>query len=74
MFESSDCDGELCHRVEIIGAAVDELFDEFGDFGPGGPLGGEVADLLLTGNFTSQKEPEETWGLISSLPVCIPYH
>jgi hypothetical protein len=46
--------------VEVIGAAVNKLFDEFGDLGPSGPLGGEVADLLLTGNFTSQKEPEET--------------
>jgi len=63
VLKSSDCDGELCHWVQVIWAAVDKLFDEFGNFGTGGPLSGEVADLLLAGNFTSQEKPEETWAL-----------
>ena len=61
MLESSDSKGELCHWMEITGAAVDELLDEFGNFGTSGPLGGEVADLLLAGNFTSQEKPEKTF-------------
>ena len=60
MLESSDSEGELCHWVEVTWAAVDELLDEFGDFGTGGPLGGEVADLLLARNFTGQEKPEKT--------------
>jgi hypothetical protein len=63
VLEGIDCDGELCHWMQVIWAAVDKLFDEFGDFGASGPLCGEVADLLLAGNFASQEKPEETWGL-----------
>jgi len=63
VLESSDCNGELCHWVEVVRAAVDEFFDELGNFGAGGPLSREVADLLLAGHFTSQEKPEETWGL-----------
>ena len=56
----SDCDGELRHWVEVVGAAVNELLDELWEIGSGGPLGGEVADLLLAGHFAGQEEPEET--------------
>jgi hypothetical protein len=61
VLESSDGDGELSHGVEVAGTAVDELLDELGHVGAGGPLGGEVADLLLGGNLTGQQKPEETF-------------
>jgi hypothetical protein len=61
VLESSDGDGELSHGVKVARAAVDELLDEFGDVGAGGPLGGEVADLLLGGNLAGQQKPEETF-------------
>jgi hypothetical protein len=60
VLESSDGDGELRHGVEIARAAVDELLDELGDVGTGGPFCGQVADLLLGGNLASQQKPEET--------------
>ena len=62
VLESGDGEGELGHGVEVAGAAVDELLDELGDIGAGGPLGGEVADLLLGGDLAGQEEPEETFG------------
>jgi hypothetical protein len=46
--------------VEVVGAAVDELSDEGGELAAGGPLGGQVADLLLRGNLAGEEEPEET--------------
>ena len=58
VLESIDSDGELCHWVKVSWAAVDELLDEFGNFGTSSPVGGEVADLLFAGNFTSQEKPE----------------
>jgi len=61
VLESGDGDGELSHWVEVARAAVDELLDELGDIGAGGPLGGQVADLLLGGNLAGQQKPEETF-------------
>lgn len=61
VLKSGDSEGELCHWVEVAWASVDEFLDEFGNFGTGGPLGGEVADLLLAGNLTSQEEPEKAF-------------
>lgn len=60
VLESIDSDGELSHWVEGGWAAVDDLLDELWNVGAGGPLSGEVADLLLTWDLTSQEEPEET--------------
>jgi hypothetical protein len=48
--------------VEGVGAAVNELLNELGEIGAGSPLSGEVANLLLGGNLTSEEEPEETLG------------
>jgi hypothetical protein len=59
--EGGDGDGELGHWVEIIGAAVDELFDELRKLGTGSPLCGEVADLLFRWNLAGQEQPEETF-------------
>ncbi len=39
---------------------VDELLDELGDVGSGGPLGRQITDLLLGGDLAGQEEPEET--------------
>jgi hypothetical protein len=47
--------------VEIIGAAVDKLFDELGNLGSGSPLGGQIANLLLRRDLASQEKPEETF-------------
>ena len=61
MLKSINSDRELGHWVEVSWAAVDELLDEFGDFRTGGPLGGEVADLLFAGDFTGQEKPEKSF-------------
>ena len=60
VLESVDRNGELGHWVEVAGAAVDELFDELGHIGTSGPLGRQVAHLLLAGDLTGQEKPEET--------------
>jgi hypothetical protein len=62
VLESSDGDGELSHGVEVARTAVDELLDELGHVGAGGPLGGEVAHLLLRGHLAGQQQPKETFG------------
>ena len=43
-------------------AAVEDLLNEGGDGGTGGPVLGEGVDLLLGGNLTSEEKPEETLG------------
>lgn len=40
VLESSDCDGELCHWVEVAWASIDELLDELWYSCAGCPLGG----------------------------------
>jgi hypothetical protein len=47
--------------VEIGWAAIDELGNKGWNIRPGGPLSGEVADLLLGWNLTGQQEPKETF-------------
>ena len=47
--------------MEVVGAAVDELGDERRELAAGGPLGGQVADLLLSGDLAGEEEPEETF-------------
>ena len=68
MLERGDGQRELGHRVQVVGAAVDKLGDEGWDVASGGPLGGEVADLLLARHLTRQEEPEETFrqGLLTA--------
>ena len=41
-------------------AAVEDLLNEGGDGGTGGPVLGEGVNLLLGGNLTSEEKPEET--------------
>ena len=60
VLESGDRKGELCHWVQVIGATVDELFDEFRDFRASSPFCREVSDLLFARNFAGEEEPEET--------------
>jgi hypothetical protein len=47
--------------VEVGRAVVDQLLDELGKVGAGGPVSREVADLLLGRDLASQEKPEETW-------------
>jgi hypothetical protein len=60
VLKRGDGDGELSHGVEVVGAAVDKLGDERRELAAGGPLSGQVADLLLGGHLASEEEPEET--------------
>ncbi|RBQ93725.1 hypothetical protein VDGD_20346 [Verticillium dahliae] len=62
VLKSSDGEGELRHGVQVGRAVVDELLDELGEVGTGGPLGGQVADLLLGRDLAGQEKPEETLG------------
>ena len=43
-------------------AAVEDLLNELGEVGAGGPLLGESGDLLLGGDLAGDEEPEETFG------------
>ena len=43
-------------------AAVEDLFDEFGDSSTGSPVTGELGNLLLSRDFACDQEPEETLG------------
>lgn len=47
--------------MEIAWAAVDELLDEFGDVGAGGPFCRQATNLLFGGNLACQKKPEKTF-------------
>ena len=60
VLKSVDCNGELRHWVEGVWASVDKFLNELWDFGAGSPVGGEIANLLLGWDFTSQEEPEKT--------------
>lgn len=60
MLKGSDGQRELSHRVQVVRAAVDELGDEAGEVAASGPLGGQVADLLLRRDLASEEKPEET--------------
>lgn len=60
LLERGDGDRELGHGVEVVGAVVDQLLNELGDGGASGPVGGQVADLLLGGDLAGEEEPEET--------------
>jgi hypothetical protein len=62
LLKSGDGQGELGHGVEVGRAVVDELLDELGEVGAGSPLGGEGANLLLSGDLAGQEKPEETLG------------
>jgi len=46
--------------MQVVGAAVNNLFNELGDFGTGSPLSGEGADLGFRRDLASQEKPEET--------------
>ena len=47
--------------MQIVGASIDQLLDEFWNIRSGGPLGGQVTNLLLAGNLAGQEEPEEAF-------------
>lgn len=62
VLQGSHSQGELGHGVESAGAAVDELLNELGNIGAGGPLSRQVTNLLLGGDLASQQKPEQTLG------------
>jgi len=61
VLKGGDGKGELSHWVEVRGAAVNELLNEFGDSRPCSQFGRQVADLLLRWNLASQEQPEQTY-------------
>lgn len=65
VLESSDCKGELCHWVEIAWTSVDEFLNELWNGSTSCPLGGQVADLLLAWNLTSEEKPEKTYKVLA---------
>jgi hypothetical protein len=48
--------------VKSVGAAVNQFLDKGGELRTSGPLGGEALDLLISGNLTSEEEPEKSFG------------
>lgn len=60
VLESVDGNGELSHWVEGGWAAVDQLLDELWNVGAGGPVSGQVTDLLLGWDLAGKEEPEKT--------------
>ena len=61
LLERGDGKRELGHRVEVVGAVVNQVLDELGDLGAGSPVGRELTDLLLGGDLAGKEEPEETY-------------
>ena len=59
VFEGGNGEGELSHGVQVGRAAVDELLDELGHIGSGGPFGREIANLLLSRDLAGQEKPED---------------
>lgn len=58
----SDGERELRHGVERRRAGVDEVLDELGDGGAGGPVGRELGALLGGRDLARQEQPEEGLG------------
>lgn len=65
VLKGSDSQRELSHGVKSAGTAVNELLDEFGEVRTSSPLGRQIANLLLRGNFAGQQQPEETYGILA---------
>jgi hypothetical protein len=61
MVKSSDGQRELGHGVKSGWASVKELLYEFRNGGTGSPVLGELCNLLLSGNFTSDEQPEKSF-------------
>lgn len=65
VLKGSDSQRELSHGVKSAGAAVNELLNEFGEVRASSPLGRQIANLLLRGNFAGQEQPEETYSILA---------
>lgn len=48
--------------MHVVRAAVEKLLDVLGEIGTGSPVGGQVSDLLLAGDFAGKEKPEKTFG------------
>lgn len=67
MLQGADGQGELGHGVKSARAAVEELLDELGDIRASGPLGRQIANLLLRGDLTGQEQPEKTYDPLANM-------
>ena len=47
--------------MHVVGAAVDELFDELGKVGASSPVSREVSDLLFAWDLAGEEQPEKTF-------------
>lgn len=59
---SSDGEGELTHGVESVGASINELFNEFRNLSSSSPFLRETLGLFSSRDFSSQKQPKESFG------------
>mmetsp|Transcript_26428 Transcript_26428/g.41134 ORF Transcript_26428/g.41134 Transcript_26428/m.41134 type:complete len:269 (+) Transcript_26428:731-1537(+) len=58
--KSSHTNGQLRHRVKVLGEVEHEVLNPGGNLGSGSPLSGQLLDLSVGGDLTSDKEPEKT--------------
>lgn len=67
--QSVDGNAQLSHGVQVLGAVVEQVDDVLGEGTAGVELLGKRLDLLLGGDLTSEKEPEQTLrkGLLTTL-------
>lgn len=59
---SSDGQTELAHGMKSRGTPVKELLDKFWNCSAGGPVLGQLGNLLWSRDLSSQQKPEETFG------------
>lgn len=62
MLKSVDSQRELRHGMKSLGASVNDFLHKLGNVRASSPLSRELLDLLLSGDFTSEQEPEERFG------------
>lgn len=62
MLESIDSKRELRHRVESLGTTVNEFLNKLGDVRTSSPFSRERLDLLFSGDFTGNEQPEKRFG------------
>ncbi len=56
---SSNSQAKLAHGVKRRRASVKDLLHEFGNGGTSCPIFGQLCDLLLGGDFSSNQKPEK---------------
>lgn len=61
MVEGSDSQTELTHGMEGRRATVQKVLDEFRNVGASSPVFRQVGNLLLSGDFSGDQKPEESF-------------